>query len=104
MTSFDDIIFKIKQLESFKQLITLKEKIEQDQKYLDNYQEILAIQKEVVKLEYYQKSQEARVKREVYLEKLEAFKNEIIVFEYLNILDEFSDFIHELENLINQTI
>ncbi|MGD9909941.1 MAG: YlbF family regulator [Candidatus Izemoplasmatales bacterium] len=104
MTNFDEIVSLIKQLDSFKQLIAIKTKIEEDQKYLDSYQDILALQKEVVKLEYYERSQEARAKREEYLAKLDAFKNEVIVLDYLNQIDEFSNFIHELENIINQTI
>ena len=104
MISFDKIIEEIESLESYRSLKALKEKIESDKKYLIAYQDILDIQKEVVKLEYYQYNQSAKDKRQQYLSKLEEFKNEVIVHEYLTYLDEFSDFIHEVEELINQTI
>ncbi|MFH0993488.1 MAG: hypothetical protein V1761_03965 [bacterium] len=98
----DDLVKKLAELALTDRAKVLKLAIETTPEVLEEYQEILALQKRLVAAEATGDTGRALVIRTAYDHRLASLRGSAVVSEYLDILAELNDVAQETAEILNQ--
>lgn len=103
MAKLDELLSKLKNYDQIKRAEMLKQIILEHPDYLDRFQRILTIQKEIVRLEYSTGMKQTEAKK-AYETELEKLLEEPIISEYLQTLEDINDLVQNITSLFNELL
>ncbi|MDD3122558.1 MAG: YlbF family regulator [Candidatus Izemoplasmatales bacterium] len=104
MNNLQEILAEITNSSLYIELLEAKNIIASNPVYLEEYKEILMLQKKLVQEEVKNEVSTSSKLRLEYLFRLEQLKSKPVVKQYLALLDELNQLIHSVEGIINDQL
>lgn len=103
MAKLEELLSELKKYDQIKRAEKLKQIILEHPEYLDRFQRILSIQKEIVRLEYSSGTKQTEAKKAYEME-LEKLLEEPVISEYLQTLEEVNNLVQNIVSLFNELL
>ncbi|MBU1144408.1 MAG: YlbF family regulator [Firmicutes bacterium] len=101
MSKLTDLLDQFQSSSLVLELHNLKKKINTNPRYIEVFEEIKFLQKQMVQFEYYSKTSELSSKKRDYETHLNLLLSDPIVSEYLDKAEELNALLHQIQEIIN---